>query len=51
VAEWNAPAEERSDFARSVFAELGVEEGGPWRSLLESETFLAALKEPMPLAA
>jgi single-stranded-DNA-specific exonuclease len=51
VAEWNAPAEARSDFARAVFAELGVEEGGPWRSLVESETFLAALKEPMPLAA
>jgi single-stranded-DNA-specific exonuclease len=51
VAEWNAPAAERSDFARAVFAELGVEEGGPWRSLVESETFLAALKEPMPLAA
>jgi single-stranded-DNA-specific exonuclease len=51
VAEWNAPAEERSDFARAVFAELGVEEGGSWRSLVESETFLAALKEPMPLAA
>ena len=50
VAEWKAPAEQRSEFARAVFAELGVEEGG-WRSLVESETFLAALKEPMPLAA
>jgi single-stranded-DNA-specific exonuclease len=51
VAEWKAPPGERSEFARAVFAELGVEEGGPWRSLVESETFVAALKEPMPLAA
>jgi len=51
VAEWKAPSGERSEFARAVFAELGVEEGGPWRSLVESETFVAALKEPMPLAA
>ena len=29
----------------------GVADGGPWRSLVESETFIAALKEPMPLAA
>jgi single-stranded-DNA-specific exonuclease len=51
VAEWKSPAEQRSDFARAVFAELGVEEGGRWRSLVESETFLAALREPMALAA
>ena len=51
VAEWKAPPGERSEFARAVFTELGVEEGGPWRSLVESETFVAALKEPMPLAA
>jgi single-stranded-DNA-specific exonuclease len=51
VAEWKAPPVERSEFARAVFAELGLEEGGPWRSLVESETFVAALKEPMPLAA
>jgi len=51
VAEWKAPPGERSEFARAVFAELGVEGGGPWRSLVESETFVAALKEPMPLAA
>jgi hypothetical protein len=51
VAEWKAPPGERSEFARAVFAELGVEEGGPWRSLVESETFIAALKEPMPMAA
>jgi hypothetical protein len=34
-----------------VFTELGLADGGSWRSLVESETFLAALKEPMPLAA
>jgi single-stranded-DNA-specific exonuclease len=51
VAEWKAGPDSWSDFARAVFAELGAEEGGAWRSLVESETFLAALKEPMPLAA
>jgi single-stranded-DNA-specific exonuclease len=51
VAEWKAGPDSWSDFGRAVFAELGVEEGGAWRSLVESETFLAALKEPMPLAA
>jgi single-stranded-DNA-specific exonuclease len=51
VAEWRAAPDERSEFARAVFTELGVADGGPWRSLVESETFLAALKEPMPLAA
>jgi single-stranded-DNA-specific exonuclease len=51
VAEWKAGPDSWSAFARAVFAELGAEEGGAWRSLVESETFLAALKEPMPLAA
>jgi single-stranded-DNA-specific exonuclease len=51
VAEWKAEPHARSEFARSVFAELGLEEGRGWRSLVESQTFLAALKEPMPLAA
>jgi single-stranded-DNA-specific exonuclease len=51
VAEWKAGPDAWSDFARGVFTELGVEDGGAWRSLVESETFLAALKEPMPLAA
>jgi single-stranded-DNA-specific exonuclease len=51
VAEWKAGPDFWSDFARAVFTELGVEQGGAWRSLVESETFLAALKEPMPLAA
>jgi single-stranded-DNA-specific exonuclease len=51
VAEWKAGPDAWTDFARGVFTELGVEGGGAWRSLVESETFLAALKEPMPLAA
>ena len=51
VAEWKAGPDAWSDFARAVFAELGVQDGGAWRSLVESETFRAALKEPMPLAA
>jgi single-stranded-DNA-specific exonuclease len=51
VAEWKAGPDSWSEFGRSVFAELGVEDGGPWRSLVESETFRSALTEPMPLAA
>jgi single-stranded-DNA-specific exonuclease len=50
-AEWKAGPEAWSQFARGVFTELGLADGGSWRSLVESETFLAALKEPMPLAA
>jgi single-stranded-DNA-specific exonuclease len=51
VAEWKAGPEAWSEFARGVFTELGLADGGSWRSLVESETFLAALEEPMPLAA
>jgi single-stranded-DNA-specific exonuclease len=51
VAEWKAGPDAWSEFARAVFGELGVAGGGAWRSLVESETFLAALKEQMPLAA
>jgi single-stranded-DNA-specific exonuclease len=40
-----------SEEARAIFAELGVAEGAAWRSLFESPTFLAALLEPLPLAA
>ena len=37
--------------AEAVFAELGLEEGSGWRSLLESPTFRALLDEqPPPLA-
>jgi single-stranded-DNA-specific exonuclease len=51
VAEWKAGPDAWSDFARAVFTELGIADGGSWRSLVESETFLAALTEPLPLAA
>jgi hypothetical protein len=49
--EWARAADARSADAQAVFAELGVDEGSAWRSLFESPTFLAALEEPMPLAA
>ena len=51
VAEWKAGPDAWSEFGRAVFTELGVADGGAWRSLVESETFLAALNEPLPLAA
>jgi hypothetical protein len=51
AAEWARPTEARSEEAQAVFAELGVGDGSAWRSLFESPTFLAALDEPMPLAA
>jgi single-stranded-DNA-specific exonuclease len=51
AAEWASAADARSEEAQAVFAELGVEEGSAWRSLFESPTFLAALEEPMALAA
>jgi single-stranded-DNA-specific exonuclease len=51
AAEWARAADARSDEAQAVFAELGVDEGSAWRSLFESPTFLAALEEPLPLAA
>jgi single-stranded-DNA-specific exonuclease len=51
VAEWRQGPEAWSDFGRAVFTELGIADGGAWRSLVESETFLTALNELMPLAA
>jgi single-stranded-DNA-specific exonuclease len=50
AAEWPHP-ETWSEEARAIFAELGVSEGADWRSLFESPTFLAALAEPLRLAA
>jgi single-stranded-DNA-specific exonuclease len=47
AAEWRSGR--LSPDAQAVFAELGLEVGGPWRSLLESATFRALLDEP-PLA-
>jgi single-stranded-DNA-specific exonuclease len=43
-------AKEFSPDGAAIFAELGLEEGGPWRSLLESETFRALLAEEPALA-
>ncbi len=52
LAEWRKQATDRSEEAEAVFAELGLEEGGPWRSLLESPTFRALLlEEPALLQA
>ena len=37
---------------QAVADELGLEQGGPWRSLLESATFRSLLVDvPLPLAA
>jgi single-stranded-DNA-specific exonuclease len=49
--EWPNGADAWSEEVRAIFTELGLDEGGRWRSLFESPTFLAALEEPMPLAA
>jgi single-stranded-DNA-specific exonuclease len=43
AAEWRA--EELSAEAEAIAAELGLQPGGSWRSLLESETFKALLDE------
>ena len=51
ASEWARSVDARSEEAKAVFAELGVGEGSGWRSLFESPTFLAALEEPLPLAA
>ena len=45
--EWRA--RELSPEGEAIAAELGLEEGGPWRSLLESETFRRLLDEPVEL--
>jgi single-stranded-DNA-specific exonuclease len=54
AAELRKPTAERDPTAQAVFAELGVELGGPTRQLLESEAFrtlLAAEPEPVAEAA
>jgi single-stranded-DNA-specific exonuclease len=48
AAEWRSGR--LSAEARTILAELGLEEGGCWRSLLESATFRALLEEPPALA-
>jgi single-stranded-DNA-specific exonuclease len=46
LAEWKAGQERWSPWARQVFAELGLDEDAEgWRPLVESPTFLAALRE------
>jgi len=45
--EWRS--QELSPEGVAILAELGLEEGGAWRSLLESETFRLLLEEPVEL--
>jgi single-stranded-DNA-specific exonuclease len=46
LAEWKAGQERWSPWAQQVFAELGLDEDADgWRPLVESPTFLAALRE------
>jgi single-stranded-DNA-specific exonuclease len=46
LAEWRAGPERWSPWARGVFADLGLDEDAEgWRPLVESPTFLAALRE------
>ena len=52
MAEWQRPPEARSELAAAIFAELGLDDDPTgWRPLHESETFLAALREPLAAAA
>jgi single-stranded-DNA-specific exonuclease len=52
AAEWKAGPERWSPQARAIFAELGLDEEPTARcSLVESPTFLAALRDALPLAA
>ncbi|HEX3453647.1 MAG TPA: single-stranded-DNA-specific exonuclease RecJ [Gaiellaceae bacterium] len=50
AAEWKAGPDAWSPDARAVFEELGLDDAGSWRSLLESEAF-RALIEPEPVLA
>jgi hypothetical protein len=47
AAEWRS--ERLSPDAEQIADELALERGGPWRSLLESETFRLLLEEPPAL--
>jgi single-stranded-DNA-specific exonuclease len=50
--QWRTKPEERSAEAAAIFAELGLlDDADGRRHLVESETFLTFLREPMPLAA
>jgi hypothetical protein len=44
-AEWRKPVEQRERGAAAIFEELGLNEVGARRHLLESERFLALLEE------
>jgi single-stranded-DNA-specific exonuclease len=48
AAEWRSGR--LSPEAEAIFAELGLDDGVGWRSLLESPAFRALLDEPQPLA-
>jgi single-stranded-DNA-specific exonuclease len=50
--EWRSDPDARSAEAAAIFAELGLDEDGAGRRhLVESPTFLAVLREPLPIAA
>jgi single-stranded-DNA-specific exonuclease len=50
--EWRAGPDRWSPEARAIFEELGlIDAPAAWRSVVESETFLALLRQPIPLAA
>jgi single-stranded-DNA-specific exonuclease len=49
--EWRLEPGTRSPEAAAIFAELGLDEGARWRSLLESDAFRALLAEEPVLAA
>jgi single-stranded-DNA-specific exonuclease len=52
LAEWKAGPERWTSWAREVFTELGLDEDpAGWRPLVESQAFLAALREEHPAAA
>jgi single-stranded-DNA-specific exonuclease len=48
--EWKKPEDARDPEARTIFAELGIVEGGPRRDLLESKRFRDLLASEPPLA-
>ena len=50
AAEWKKPEGARNADARTIFAELGIVEGGPRRDLLESTRFRELLAAEQPLA-
>jgi single-stranded-DNA-specific exonuclease len=50
AAEWKKPEAARDSEASTIFAELGIVEGGPRRDLLESARFRALLIAERPLA-